>query len=99
MHNEIFIDGITEITVTGPTIRIDAFTVSPSERDNEGNPKPIFRQRIIMTVEGFMNARDLIERVARELIEGGVVRRRDGVDQSEPPKSRGGSPNFPSTHS
>ena len=97
MHNEIFIDGISEITVTGSTIRVDAFTVSPSERDPDGNPKPVFRQRIIMTVEGFMNARDLIERVARELIDGGVVRRREGTVQSEPAKSRGGSPNFPST--
>lgn len=98
MHDEIFIDGVSEITVTGPTIRIDTFTVSPSEKDADGNPKPVLRQRMIMTVEGFMNARDLIERVARELIEGGVVRRRDSGAQTEPVKSRG-SPNFPSSHS
>jgi hypothetical protein len=98
MHNEIFIDGISEITVTGPTIRIDAFTASPSEKDADGNPKRVFRQRIIMTLEAFMNTRDLIERVARELIEGGVVRRRDTTSQTEVVKPRG-SPNFPSSYS
>jgi hypothetical protein len=98
MHNEVFIDGISEITVTGPTIRIDTFTASPSEKDADGNPKPVHRQRVIMTLESFMNARDLIERVARELIQGGVVRRLDSSPAKEAPK-RGGSPNFPSGHS
>jgi len=95
MQNEIFLDGVSEITVTGPTVRIDTFTLSPSEKDTSGNPKPVPRQRIIMTLEGFMNARDLIERVAHELIEGGVVRKRDAAAKPEVSKPRG-SPNFPS---
>jgi hypothetical protein len=98
MHDETFIDGVSEITVTGPTIRIDMFTASPAEKDADGNPKPVFRQRIIMTLEGFMNARDLIDRVGRELIQGGVVRRLDGGAGTEPAKPKG-SPNFPSSHS
>jgi len=98
MHNEFFIDGISEITVTGATVRIDTFTASPSEKDADGNPKPVFRQRIIMTLEGFMNARDLIERVGRELVQGGAVRRLDNTTGKEPAKPKG-SPNFPSGHS
>ena len=97
-HNEVFVDGISEITVTGPTIRIDMFTASPSEKDADGNPKPVHRQRVIMTLESFMNARDLIERVARELIQGGVVRRLDTPPGKEPAKP-GGSPNFPAGNS
>jgi hypothetical protein len=98
MHNEVFIDGISEITVTGPTVRIDTFTVSPSEKGADGNPKPVHRQRIIMTLESFMNARDLIERVARELVQGGVVRRLDTSPEKGATKP-GGSPNFPAGHS
>jgi hypothetical protein len=98
MHNEVFIDGISEITVTGPTIRIDTFTSSPSEKETNGNPKSVHRQRIIMTLESFMNARDLIERVARELVQTGVVRRLDPAAGKEPAKPAG-SPNFPSSHS
>ncbi len=94
MHDEVFIDGISEITVTGPTVRIDTFSASPSEKDADGNPKPVHRQRIIMTLESFMNARDLIERVGRELIQGGVVRRLDSASGKEGAKPAG-SPNFP----
>jgi len=94
MHNEVFIDGISEITVTGPTVRIDTFTASPAEKDADGNPRPVHRQRIIMTLESFMNARDLIDRVGRELIQGGAVRRLDTPSGKESAKP-GGSPNFP----
>jgi len=98
MDKEVFLDGINEITVTGSTVRIDTFTVSPSDKDERGNPKPVPRQRIIMTLEGFMNARDLIERVARELVSSGAVRRTEapGNSGSDPIKPKG-SPNFPGT--
>lgn len=99
MHNEIFIDGISEISVTGPTVRIDTFTLSPSEKDAGGNPRPIPRQRIVMTLEGFMNVRELVERVASELIEGGVVRRRDSAAKAETVSLPRCSPNFPSKYS
>lgn len=100
MSEEIFADGISEITVTGPTVRIDLFSLSPTERDTDNNPKPMLRQRVIMTLEGFMNARDLMERVAGELVQSGAVRRRapEAVQTAnvEPPSSRPrGSPNFP----
>ncbi|MFO1206181.1 MAG: hypothetical protein U1E63_10705 [Burkholderiales bacterium] len=99
MHNEVFIDGISEITVTGPTVRIDMFSASPTEKDADGNPKPVHRQRIIMTLEGFMNARDLIDRVGRELVQGGVVRRLDASSNREAAKPVTGSPNFPAGRS
>jgi hypothetical protein len=100
MSEEIFADGISEITVTGPTVRIDLFSLSPAERDANNNPKPVLRQRLIMTLEGFMNARDLMDRVAGELIQAGTVRRRapEAVQSAtaEPASRRPqGSPNFP----
>lgn len=98
MHEEVFIDGISEITVTGPTVRIDTFTASPSEKDKDGNPRPVHRQRVIMTLESFMNARDLIDRVARELIQGGAVRRLDSPSGSTAVKPAV-SPNFPAGRS
>ena len=98
MHDEIFVDGISEITVTGPTVRIDTFTLSPSEKDATGNPKPVMRQRVVMTLEGFMTARDLIEQVARQLVDRGVVRRREGAAAGPDGGKPGGSPNFPAGH-
>lgn len=96
MHDEIFSDGIGEITVTGPTIRIDLVSLSPTERDGDGNPRPTFRQRIVMPIEAFMNSRDLIERVAQELIENGAVKRRPVEATAEQPSGAAtrSSPNF-----
>ena len=97
MVEETFADGITEITVTGPTVRIDLFTLSPTERDADNNPKPMIRHRVIMTLEGFMSAHDLMERVARELVNSGAVRRRvvEANGGVEPQGTRPKSPNFP----
>jgi hypothetical protein len=94
MNDEIFSDGIGEITVTGPTVRIDLVSLSPAERDAQGNPRAVFRQRIIMPLEAFMNARDLMERVAQELIESGAVTRRETAPKASDAAARRPSPNF-----
>ncbi|HEY0106459.1 MAG TPA: hypothetical protein VGB91_10275 [Rhizomicrobium sp.] len=54
MDDQIFADGIGAITIIGTTLRIDFVTLSPTERDASGQPKAMFRQRIIMSVEGFL---------------------------------------------
>jgi hypothetical protein len=96
MTQEVFADGIGEITVTGPTVRLDLVSLSPSERDADNNPKPVFRQRIVMPIEAFMNAFDLMERVAKELVDSGAVRRRapNGEAAQAAPAQPRPSPNF-----
>ena len=42
--DEIYSDGIGEITVTGPIVRIDLVSLSPQQRDASNNPTPVFRQ-------------------------------------------------------
>ena len=61
MHNEIYEDGIGEITVSGTTVRVDLVSLSPTERDQSNAPKPVFRQRIVMSVEGFANSVELMQ--------------------------------------
>jgi hypothetical protein len=94
MTSEVFADGFGEITIIGTTVRIDLVSLSPSERDAAGNQQPVFRQRVVIPVEGFMNAFDLMERVAGELVRSGAVQRRqeEGAPSVQPP--RRGSPNF-----
>ena len=58
MPNELYADGISEITVTGSIVRIDFMSLSATERDDANNPVPTLRQRIIMPVEAFANAVD-----------------------------------------
>jgi hypothetical protein len=82
MTEEIYSDGIGEITVTGTVVRLDVMSLSPTERDAEGNPKPVFRQRIIMPVDAFANAVDLMQKALGGLVEAGVLRRNPSAQET-----------------
>jgi hypothetical protein len=103
MQDEVYSDGIGEITITGPIVRIDLVTLSPSERDASNNPKPVLRQRIIMPVDAFANAVDLMQKAMNGLVESGTVSRRptdasSASDSTDPRQQalgpRNWSPNF-----
>jgi hypothetical protein len=98
MSNELYADGIGEITVTGSIVRIDLMSLSATERDTNNNPVPVFRQRIIMPVDAFANAVDLMQKALAGLVEAGAVRRVSDA-QAHPitdivPPSQNASPNF-----
>jgi hypothetical protein len=99
MSSEVYSDGIGEITVTGTIVRIDLMSLSASERGDNNQPKPVFRQRIIMPVDAFANAVDLMQTALGGLVEAGAVRRlpnaADPVQgRSEPQNATNASPNF-----
>jgi hypothetical protein len=105
MKEELYADGIGEITVTGTIVRIDLVSLSVTERDEKNAPKAVFRQRIVMPVDAFANAVDLMQKALGGLVEAGAVRR---ISPDERPsgsalvagqtdtasKSANGSPNF-----
>jgi hypothetical protein len=74
MHDEIYADGISEITLTGNVVRIDFVSLSRTERDANNNPRPVFRQRMVMPTDGFANSAVLMNNVLRGLIESGAVK-------------------------
>jgi hypothetical protein len=96
MSSELYSDGIGEITVTGTIVRIDLMSLSATERDASNNPKPEFRQRIIMPVEAFANAVDLMQKALGGLVEAGAIRRVGDMPTSsaETVPSQNASPNF-----
>jgi hypothetical protein len=104
MVNELFADGVSEITVTGPTVRIDLVSLSATERDANNNPRTVFRQRIVMPVDSFVKAFDLMQQAVQGLLDAGVVSR-SAPPQGQPStiragdttggtSPRNGSPNF-----
>jgi len=109
MGSELYADGITEITVTNAIVRIDLMSLSATEKDENGNPKAAFRQRIIMPVDAFANAVELMQKALGGLVESGAIRRVSDVQamprgntaaeqperaqQAVPPKTNM-SPNF-----
>lgn len=75
MREELYADGIGEITVTGTIVRIDLVSLSQSERDATDTPKSVFRQRVIMSTENFANSVDLMQKALQGLIDGGAIKR------------------------
>lgn len=102
MQGELYADAIGEITVTGTIVRIDLVSLSTSMRDDRGQLVPEHRQRIVMSLEGFANSFDVIQKAMNGLIQAGAIRRTEPKEVVVPvePKLNGKnghhspSPNF-----
>ena len=75
MSDEVYSDGIGEITVSGTVVRVDLVSLSPTERDANGSPKSVFRQRLIFSIEGFANSVGVMQKALQGLVDAGAVRR------------------------
>ena len=75
MHDELYTDGIGEITVSGTVVRVDLVSLSPTERDANNAPKSVFRQRLIFSVDGFANSVELMQKAFQGLVDAGAVPR------------------------
>jgi hypothetical protein len=102
MHDEVYTDGVDEITVGGSIVRIDLVSLSPTERDANNAPKKVFRQRLIFSIEAFANSVEVMQNALQGLVDAGVVKRnpaRASVDAPtiSPVGERGAptSPNSP----
>jgi hypothetical protein len=84
MHDEIYTDGIDEITVGGSIVRVDLVSMSPTERDADNAPKKVFRQRVIFSIEGFANSVEVMHNALQGLVDAGVVKRNAPRTQPEP---------------
>ncbi len=87
MHDEIYTDGIEEITVGGSIVRVDLVSMSPTERDANNAPKKVFRQRIIFSIEGFANSVEVMQNALQGLVDAGVVKRNPPRAQPDPSRS------------
>jgi hypothetical protein len=67
LDDQVFADGLGQISVIGGTVRLDLVTYSPREKDPKGQPQAIFRQQIIMGVDAFLHAAEKIGEAAQAL--------------------------------
>ena len=85
MQSELYADTIGEITVSGAIVRIDLVSLSATQRDASNQPVPEFRQRVIMSVEGFANSFEVLQKAMQGLIEAGAVRRTTAEERRPAP--------------
>lgn len=84
MHDEVYTDGVEEITVGGSIVRVDLVTLSLTERDANSLPKRVFRQRLIFSVEAFANSVDVMQNALQGLVDAGIVRRNQPRPSADP---------------
>ena len=73
MDDQIFADGIGAISVIGATVRLDFVTLSPTERDEKGQPKTIFCQRVVMGMDGFLRSAQKFQEALQALQKMGAL--------------------------
>jgi hypothetical protein len=100
-QNEVFADGIGEITLAGGMVRMDLVTLVGNQNDKENPPKLQFCRRVVMPPDGFLRSFSAMENLVKQLIEAGLVKPRDGESAASPGENGEGgesappkSPNF-----
>jgi hypothetical protein len=64
MESQAFSDGVSQVGIIGGTVRLDFFIYSQAEKDAKGQPAAIFNQRIVMSLDGFMQSAAKIQEAA-----------------------------------
>ena len=73
MNQDIFADGIGNINVTGNIVRIDLVALQPQLKGEKGEPVFANNQRIVMPLDGFIQAISLQQNILQQLIQNGVL--------------------------
>jgi len=83
MSDEIFVDTVGEVVITGGVVRIDLMAVDPSKRDAQGRPTPTLRQRIVMPADGFARLAIAMSGTLGTLEKMGLIKRRSSASDQE----------------
>lgn len=74
MNQDIFVDGIGNINVTGNIVRIDLVALQPQMKSENGQPVFATSQRIVMPLDGFLQSMNLQQNIIQQLVQAGVLK-------------------------
>jgi len=94
MNEECFADFVSGVSLNGSIVRLDLASLSTTEKDEKDQPKAVFRQRVIMPVEGFVRSFAVMARAMEQLEKQGVIKRPTGTDLKTAEPSAPQSINF-----
>lgn len=83
MSEELFADGIGEISFEHGIFRIDLVSISATKRDKDNKPVLEFKQRIVMPPDGFLHSFTSMERVIKRLVDAGAIKRAEPHKDTE----------------
>ncbi len=69
--NQIFVDGLGDVTLVGGMVRLDFVTLAPAEQGAKGAPKVVHCQRTVMTLDAFVRVtekmKDSVQALSKHL--------------------------------
>ena len=83
MEQQIFSDGIAQVTVIGGVVRLDFVTYSVTEKDAKGQPAAVLSHRVVMSLEGFIQSAAKLQEAALA-VSNLIQRAREGQPAAEP---------------
>lgn len=73
MNREIFADGVSAVHITGQLVRIDLMTIQPHLKSDNSQPVVEVNQRLILPLDGFLQALSMQNNFVNQLIATGVL--------------------------
>lgn len=73
----VFADRISNISVTGPLVRIEFCTLAPPASEG-GKPQVLPGQTVVMPLDGFAASVGMLDAMVKKLIADGVLKPRPG---------------------
>lgn len=70
---ELYADGIFDIGFGSGMVRIDFFSLSAVHKDENGQPLPAVRQRVVMSLQGFLNGLATMDGMRQRLEAAGIL--------------------------
>ncbi|SMF41503.1 hypothetical protein SAMN02982917_2051 [Azospirillum oryzae] len=76
---ELYADGVFDIGFGNGMVRIDLFSLSALRKDDNGQPLPAIRQRVVMSLPGFLASLSALEGMRQRLEAAGVLPSNSGT--------------------
>ena len=70
---ELYADGVFDVGFGNGMVRIDLFSLSALRKDDNGQPLPAIRQRVVMSLPGFLASLSALEGMRQRLEAAGVL--------------------------
>lgn len=81
---ELYADGVFDIGFGNGMVRIDLFSLSALRKDDNGQPLPAIRQRVVMSLPGFLASLSALEGMRQRLEAAGVLPPNSGTVPAAP---------------
>ncbi|KAA0593803.1 hypothetical protein J2848_005842 [Azospirillum lipoferum] len=91
---ELYADGVFDIGFGNGMVRIDLFSLSALRKDANGQPLPAIRQRVVMSLPGFLASLSALEGMRQRLEAAGVLPPNSGPGPGAPVSAPPAAPAF-----